>query len=103
MVGKSAQLTHPPPRPFPFENYSIGLRRNSQIGLTADLHFRLNWFGWAGCVVRDIDLPVFGKGADRQAVDLVKYHLGWKLALNLKLSEGGFLSDDIGLLPATAD
>jgi len=23
-------------------------------------------------------------------VDLVKYHLGWKLALNLKLSEGGF-------------
>jgi hypothetical protein len=28
--------------------------------------------------------------ADRQAVELVKYHLGWKLALNLKLSEGGF-------------
>jgi hypothetical protein len=27
---------------------------------------------------------------DRQAVDLVKYHLGWKLALNLKLSENGF-------------
>jgi transposase len=27
---------------------------------------------------------------DRQAVELVKYHLGWKLALNLKLSEGGF-------------
>src|ERR1700747_1623988 len=26
----------------------------------------------------------------RQAVELVKYHLGWKLALNLKLSEGGF-------------
>jgi Transposase domain (DUF772) len=25
-----------------------------------------------------------------QAVELVKYHLGWKLALNLKLSEGGF-------------
>ena len=30
------------------------------------------------------------KVPDRQAVDLVKYHLGWKLALNLKLSEGGF-------------
>ena len=27
---------------------------------------------------------------DRPAVELVKYHLGWKLALNLKLSEGGF-------------
>jgi hypothetical protein len=27
---------------------------------------------------------------DRQAVELVKYHLGWKLALNLKLSEDGF-------------
>ena len=27
---------------------------------------------------------------DRQAVDLVKYHLGWKLALNLKLSDQGF-------------
>jgi transposase len=27
---------------------------------------------------------------DRQALELVKYHLGWKLALNLKLSEGGF-------------
>src|ERR1700677_902349 len=27
---------------------------------------------------------------DREAVELVKYHLGWKLALNLKLSEGGF-------------
>ena len=27
---------------------------------------------------------------DRQAMELVKYHLGWKLALNLKLSEGGF-------------
>jgi|SRR6202451_4215206 len=25
---------------------------------------------------------------DRQAVEMVKYHLGWKLALNLKLSEG---------------
>jgi hypothetical protein len=25
-----------------------------------------------------------------QAVELVKYHLGWKQALNLKLSEGGF-------------
>jgi transposase len=30
------------------------------------------------------------KVPDRQAVELVKYHLGWKLALNLKLSEGGF-------------
>src|SRR5260221_13832778 len=28
--------------------------------------------------------------ADRQAIELVKYHLGWKLALNLKLSQGGF-------------
>ena len=27
---------------------------------------------------------------DRQAMELVKYHLGWKLALNLKLSQGGF-------------
>jgi hypothetical protein len=27
---------------------------------------------------------------DRQALELVKFHLGWKLALNLKLSEGGF-------------
>jgi len=27
---------------------------------------------------------------DRQAVELVKYHLGWKLALNLKLSDKGF-------------
>jgi hypothetical protein len=27
---------------------------------------------------------------DRQAVELVKYHLGCKLALNLKLSQGGF-------------
>ena len=27
---------------------------------------------------------------DRQAVELVKYHLGWKLALNLKLTERGF-------------
>jgi len=23
-------------------------------------------------------------------MELVKYHLGWKLALNLKLSQGGF-------------
>src|ERR1700726_4124033 len=27
---------------------------------------------------------------DRQAVELVKYHLGWKVALNLKLSDQGF-------------
>jgi hypothetical protein len=27
---------------------------------------------------------------DRQAVEMVKYHLGWKLALNLKLSDPGF-------------
>ena len=27
---------------------------------------------------------------DRQAAELVKYHLGWKLALNLKLSYQGF-------------
>jgi hypothetical protein len=27
---------------------------------------------------------------DRQAVDLVKYHLGWKLALNLELARGAF-------------
>ena len=27
---------------------------------------------------------------DRQAVDMVKYHLGWKLALNLKLGADGF-------------
>jgi transposase len=27
---------------------------------------------------------------DRQAVDLVRYHLGWKLALNLELAEQGF-------------
>jgi transposase len=27
---------------------------------------------------------------DRQAVELVKYHLGWKLALNLKLGADGF-------------
>ena len=29
---------------------------------------------------------------DRQAAELVKYHLGWKLALNLKLSAEGFHS-----------
>ena len=33
---------------------------------------------------------------DREAVEPVKYHLGWKLALNLKLNEGGFH-------PTTAD
>ena len=27
---------------------------------------------------------------DRQAAELVKYHLGWKLALNLRLGAGGF-------------
>jgi hypothetical protein len=27
---------------------------------------------------------------DRQAVELVKYHLGWELALNLKLSDQWF-------------
>src|SRR5271157_3185634 len=27
---------------------------------------------------------------DRQAAELVKYHLGWKLALNLKLGDEGF-------------
>jgi hypothetical protein len=27
---------------------------------------------------------------DRQTIDLVKYHLGCKLALNMRLSEGGF-------------
>jgi hypothetical protein len=27
---------------------------------------------------------------DRQAAELVKYHLGWKLALNLKLKADGF-------------
>ena len=27
---------------------------------------------------------------DRQAADLVKYHLGWKLALNLGLAQGAF-------------
>jgi Transposase DDE domain/Transposase domain (DUF772) len=27
---------------------------------------------------------------DRQAVEMVKYHLGWKLALNLKLGDPGF-------------
>ena len=27
---------------------------------------------------------------DRQAVEMVKYHLGWKLALNLKLGAAGF-------------
>jgi transposase len=27
---------------------------------------------------------------DRQAVELVKYHLGWKLALHLSLSDPGF-------------
>jgi transposase len=29
---------------------------------------------------------------DRQAVEMVKYHLGWKLALNLKLGDPGFHS-----------
>jgi transposase len=37
---------------------------------------------------------------DRQAVELVKYHLGWKLALHLSLSDPRLSSDDIGLLPA---
>jgi hypothetical protein len=27
---------------------------------------------------------------DRQAVELVKYHLGWKLALHLRLADAGF-------------
>src|SRR5947207_9459252 len=27
---------------------------------------------------------------DRQALEMVKYHLGWKLALNLELEEKGF-------------
>jgi hypothetical protein len=27
---------------------------------------------------------------DRQAVEMVEYHLGWKLALNLKLGDPGF-------------
>jgi Transposase domain (DUF772) len=30
--------------------------------------------------------------SDRQAVEMVKYHLGWKLALNLKLGDPGFHS-----------
>src|ERR1700750_109193 len=29
---------------------------------------------------------------DRQAVEMVKYHLGWKLALNLSLNDRGFHS-----------
>jgi hypothetical protein len=30
------------------------------------------------------------RAPDRQAADLVRYHLGWKLALNLELGERGF-------------
>jgi hypothetical protein len=33
---------------------------------------------------------------DRQAVEMVKYHLGWKLALNLKLSDPGFHPTTLG-------
>jgi len=39
---------------------------------------------------------------DRQAMELVKYHLGWKLALNLKLSQGGFVRSEVGSISLTA-
>ena len=35
-------------------------------------------------------LQFMERAPDRQAADLVRYHLGWKLALNLDLGEGGF-------------
>jgi Transposase domain (DUF772) len=37
---------------------------------------------------------------DRQAVELVRYHLGWKLALHLEPRRPGLPSDDLGVLPA---
>jgi hypothetical protein len=38
---------------------------------------------------------------DLQAVEMVKYHLGWKLALNLNLNDRGFHSTAPGLLTPT--
>jgi transposase len=35
-------------------------------------------------------LQFLERAPDRQAADLVRYHLGWKLALNLELGEPGF-------------
>ena len=35
-------------------------------------------------------LQFLERAPDRQAADLVRYHLGWKLALNLELGERGF-------------
>jgi Transposase domain (DUF772) len=37
---------------------------------------------------------------DRQAVELVRYHLGWKLALHLEPQRSRLPSDHVGVLPA---
>ena len=43
-----------------------------------------------GSVIGGVDLSVFERVPDRQAAELVKYHLGWKPALNLRLGADGF-------------
>src|ERR1700758_925075 len=40
------------------------------------------------------------RAPDRQAVEMVKYHLGWKLALHLEPQRSRLPSDDVGVLPA---
>src|SRR5690349_6193217 len=37
---------------------------------------------------------------DRQALEMVRYHLGWKLALHLEPQRSRLPSDDLGVLPA---
>jgi transposase len=44
-----------------------------------------------GGIIGRPDFSVLGAGVpDRQAAEMVKYHLGWKLALNLNLGDPGF-------------
>ena len=43
-----------------------------------------------GSVIGVLIFQFLERVPDRQAAELVKYHLGWKLALNLRLGAGGF-------------
>jgi hypothetical protein len=52
---------------------------------------RETWCGTGGAI-GSIDFQFLERVPDRQAVEMVKYHLGWKLALNLSLNDRGFHS-----------
>jgi hypothetical protein len=44
----------------------------------------------SGAFGRGNPAPIYGESPDRVAAERARYHLGWKFALDLELSDGGF-------------